>query len=172
MDIGSIVDGFIVKVVTFREIESFDICSLWVNIKNINFHQCDLMQEIDKKFYNYCDSLSCLHAIEHFGLGRYGDQIQYEGYLKGFENIAKILKTNGKFYLSIPIGPQRIVFNAHRVFSISYLLKLFKSMFKINGFSYIDDKDTFHQDVPIEKNGVLTNYGCLYGCGIFEMTKL
>jgi hypothetical protein len=172
VDIGSRVDGFIANVATFRELETFDIRPLGINIKNIIFNQCDLMQEIEKRFYDYCDSLSCLHAIEHFGLGRYGDQIQYEGYLMGLENIAKILKTSGKFYLSVPIGPQRIVFNAHRVFSISYLLQLFKNMYKIDVFSYIDDTGKFHQDVPIKKNSVSTNYGCQYGCGIFEMTKL
>jgi hypothetical protein len=31
----------------------------------------------------YCDSLSCLHALEHFGLGRYGDPIDPRGHEKG-----------------------------------------------------------------------------------------
>lgn len=72
--------------------------------------------ELPAGMVNYCDSISSLHAIEHFGLGRYGDPIDYFGYLKALQNIAKIVKTGGTFYFSVPIGPQRIEFNAHRVF--------------------------------------------------------
>mgnify|MGYP006185842181 CR=1 FL=1 len=38
--------------------------------------------KIDNTLLNYCDSLSCLHALEHFGLGRYNDPIQFDGYLE------------------------------------------------------------------------------------------
>lgn len=172
VDIGSRIDGFIANVASFRVIETFDIRPIEISVKNIVFHQCDLMQKIDEKYYNYCDSLSCLHALEHFGLGRYGDRIQYEGYIKGIDNINKILKTRGKLYLSVPIGPQRIVFNAHRVFSVSYLLKLFKDRYSIDNFSYIDDKGIFHQDISFDEHNISNNYGCIYGCGILEMTKL
>ncbi len=33
----------------------------------------------------------------------------------------RMLKKEGKFYFSVPIGEQRIEFNAHRVFSVKYL---------------------------------------------------
>ena len=38
------------------------------------FRQADLMNPVSLPITageGYCDSLSCLHAIEHFGLGRY-----------------------------------------------------------------------------------------------------
>ena len=70
---------------------------------------------------NYYDSISSLHAIEHFGLGRYGDPIDYYGFEKAIDNISKLLEISGHFYFSVPIGPQRIEFNAHRVFSIKFL---------------------------------------------------
>jgi hypothetical protein len=71
-----------------------------------------------------CDSLSSLHAIEHFGLGRYGDPIDINGHLKAITNLHLMLKPKGKFYFSVPIGKQRIEFNAHRVFSIKYLIRI------------------------------------------------
>ncbi len=56
------------------------------------------------------------NLIEHFGLGRYGDQIDINSYLKGLEKPYSILNKRGKFYFSTPIGSQRIEFNTHRVF--------------------------------------------------------
>lgn len=64
----------------------------------------------------YCDSLSCLHALEHFGLGRYGDQIDPKGFEQGLINMASLLREGGVFYLAVPIGIDRVEFNAHRVF--------------------------------------------------------
>jgi len=68
--------------------------------------------------------------MEHFGLGRYGDPVNYDGYLLGLNNLYQILKIGGKLYFSVPIGPQRIEFDAHRVFSLSYLLELFYGKYK------------------------------------------
>jgi hypothetical protein len=170
VDIGSRIDGFVAHVASFRGIEVFDIRELSNTINNIHFQRFDL---IDKNFglQDYCDSLSCLHALEHFGLGRYGDEINYDGHLIGWENIYKTLKTGGKLYFSVPIGPQRIEFNAHRVFSINYLLDLIGSRYKIDYFSYVDDHGDLCSNVSLEKNNVDKNFSCNYGCGIFELTK-
>lgn len=121
----------------------------------------------------YCDSLSCLHALEHFGLGRYNDPVQFDGYLTGLENMSKILKTGGKFYFSVPIGEQRVEFNAHRIFSMQYLLSLFKGKFDIDYFSFVDDGGDLHTNADIgNTKEVANNFRCNFGCGIFEMTKL
>jgi hypothetical protein len=72
----------------------------------------------------YCDSLSCLHALEHFGLGRYGDPIDPSGHEKGVRNMAALLKPGGTFYLSTPIGRERVEFNANRVFDPRTILRL------------------------------------------------
>ena len=171
VDIGSRVDGFVAHVASFREIEVFDIRELSNTIQNIKFRRFNL---IDKNFglQNYCDSLSCLHALEHFGLGRYGDDINYEGHLIGWDNIYKTLKKGGKLYFSVPVGPQRIEFNAHRVFSIRYLLDLIGDRYKIDSFSYVDDKGDLHCNVSLEKSRINNNFSCNYGCGIFELSKI
>jgi hypothetical protein len=82
----------------------------------------------------------------------------YDGYLFGLKNIHKTLKQGGKFYLSDPIGSQRIEFNRQRVFSLSYLLGLLQHNYKIDHFPLVDD--------------IENNFGSHYGLGIFEMTKL
>ena len=172
LDVGSRVDGFVAHVASFRPIEVLDIRPLSNTIPNIRFMQADLMAPIDDKLENYCDSLSCLHALEHFGLGRYGDPVNYDGYLLGLNNLWKILKKGGKLYLSVPIGPQRIEFNAHRVFSVVYLLECFSGKYNIEQFSFVDDLGDLHENTPITDTEAKNNFNCVYGCGIFEMTKL
>ena len=103
----------------------------------------DLMSSLSKKLISSVESLSCLHTIEHFGLGRYGDKIDPKGHLIGFNNLIIMLKKNAILYFSTPIGDQRIEFNAHRIFSVKYLLNLFSKNFSLQEFSYVDDNGNF-----------------------------
>lgn len=171
VDIGSRIDGFVAHVASFRSIEVFDIRPLDSNIKNIIFRQADIT-ELDPKYYNYADAVSSLHVIEHLGLGRYGDKIDINGHLKGLDNIYKILKKNGSFYFSVPIGPQRIEFNAHRVFNIEYLLTLFKDKYLIKSFAYVGNDNRLHIEVDLTSEDATNNFGCNFGCGIFELIKI
>lgn len=170
IDIGSRTDGFVAHVAVFRKIEIIDIRTQTSKTENIVFRRADLMQ-LPEDMIDAYDSISSLHAIEHFGLGRYGDPIDYFGYLKAIDNITKILQKGGKFYFSVPIGPQRIEFNAHRVFSVQYLMDLFKTNYKIDYFSYVNDSGDLFENVDLNEGIVKINFGCTYGCGIFEMTK-
>jgi hypothetical protein len=172
VDVGSRVDGFVAHVASFRPIVVIDIRPLNGSIPNISFMQANMMMPLSDELVDYCDSLSCLHALEHFGLGRYGDPVSYDGYILGLNNLHRILKKNGKLYLSVPIGPQRIEFNAHRVFSVEYLLECFNGKYQIDQFSYVDDQGDLHENEQITGTSAQQNFGCIYGCGIFEMTKL
>jgi hypothetical protein len=171
LDIGSRVDGFVAHVASYRRIEVLDLRPTIVKVENISFKTADIMK-MDNKLLNYCDSLSCLHAIEHFGLGRYNDPIKFDGYLDGLDSMHKILKRGGKFFLSVPIGIQRVEFNAHRVFSVRYLLRLFKDKYTIDYFSFVDDKGDLHKNIDMKRGDIDKNFDCHYGCAIFEMTKL
>lgn len=123
VDIGSRIDGFVAHVASFREIEVFDIRLITSTIPGVVFRQKDLMNPGDS-FIDYCDSISCLHAIEHFGLGRYGDPIDTNGSTIGLINMIKMLRPGGIFYLSAPVGRERVEFNAHRIFNPSSLVRL------------------------------------------------
>jgi hypothetical protein len=79
-------------------------------------------------------------VIEHFGLGRFGDEIDPWGYKLGFKHASDLLKPGGVFYFSVPMEPQRVEFNAHRVFELRYLLNMIgEHGFDIADFSFVND---------------------------------
>lgn len=121
VDVGSRVDGFVAHVASFRDIEVFDIRPLSQDVPGVTFRQADLMVEQDR-YGDYCDSVSCLHALEHFGLGRYGDPLDPDGFDRGLNALVRMLVPGGLLYLSVPVGRERVVFNAHRVFNPVKLL--------------------------------------------------
>ena len=170
IDIGSRIDGFVAHVAVFREIEVIDIRPIENKVKNIKFKQMDFML-LPKTMYKAYQSISSLHAIEHFGLGRYGDPINFYGHIKAIDNIALMLKEGGVFYFSVPIGPQRIEFNAHRIFSLGYIINILKKNFEIENFSYVDDQGGFFEDCMLTKDKIVNNFGCNHGCGIFTCIK-
>lgn len=115
---------------------------------------------------NSVNSLSCLHVIEHIGLGRYGDPIDPRGSIKAALELQRIVIPGGKLYLSLPVGRERICFNAHRVHAPASVQKMFPQL-RLVEFSYVDDDGQYHEDKPIETAGHLE-----YGCGLFQFEKL
>jgi hypothetical protein len=169
IDIGSRVDGFIAHVASFRTIDVMDIRNLNKNEhRNISFIKIDVMND-NKTLYNITDSISCLHAIEHFGLGRYGDPIDPQGHIKGFNNIVRMLKPDGFLFISFPIGKKNEVhFNAHRVF---HPMEIFnwcenRNILKLKCFDYVDDSGNLHTNVDVSEPDVV------YGCGIYTFKKI
>ena len=171
IDIGSRIDGFVAHVASFREIDVMDIRNLEISEhKNINFIQKDMMDKNSLE-ENITDSISCLHAIEHFGLGRYGDKIDINGHINGFNNIIKMLKSGGKLYISFPIGKRNeIHFNAHRVFHHNDIFNWNESLDNIilERFDFVDDRGKLN----LNKN---LNTDCKeikFGCGIYTFQKV
>ncbi|PUE31190.1 hypothetical protein B9Z35_09205 [Limnohabitans sp. Jir61] len=170
VDVGSRIDGFVAHVASFRDIEVFDIRPITSKIQGVIFRQANLMSPEDS-LIEYCDSLSCLHALEHFGLGRYGDPIDPNGYVAGLGNMAKILKRGGVFYLSVPIGQERVEFNAHRIFDPLSLVKLAAVHgLVLSKFSWVDPSRTLvHASNPKQDMTDLSKLR--YALGIFTFIK-
>ena len=167
VDIGSRLDGFVSNVASFREIEVFDIRPLNIDIKNIKFKKIDLM-DMEENLQNYSDSVSYLHTIEHFGLGRYGDKIDPDAYLTGIYNLQKILKKDGYLYLSMPISSiTKIYFNSERVFDPFEILNIDEKLEYVK-FHFIDDEGEIFLNYDIQN---LKNKVFNYSCGIFIFRK-
>ncbi|MGH8697185.1 MAG: DUF268 domain-containing protein, partial [Burkholderiales bacterium] len=110
-------------------------------------------------------SLSCLHVIEHIGLGRYGDPIDPEGSAKAAVELTRVLAPGGRLYLSAPVGRARVCFNAHRVFDPQALPRMFPGLRRAS-FSFVDDAGTFHRD-----GEPAAAAGNDYGCGMYVLVK-
>ena len=76
-------------------------------------------------------SLSCLHVIEHIGLGRYGDPIDPQGSIKAAYELQRIMRSGGKLFLSLPIGRERVCYNAHRVHAPDSVIRIFEKFLNI-----------------------------------------
>ncbi len=74
---------------------------------------------------NSVESVSSLCVVEHIGLGRYGEPLDPYGSEKAIEELKRVLASNGRLYLSVPLGDHSIVaFNAGRVFAPKYFMEL------------------------------------------------
>ena len=169
IDIGSRIDGFVAHVASFREIEIFDIRpNIKSSHKNIITNKLDIMQS---KYTNISDSISCLHSLEHFGLGRYSDTIDINGHIKGLENMIQMLKKKGRLYLSIPVSQKdKNVFNQQRYFhplSIFSLTKLMENL-KLIRFDFVNNKGELIKNLDINK----LNSNINSGCGIYTFEKI
>lgn len=170
IDIGSRVDGFVAHVASFRQIEVFDIRPIAAKVPGVVFRQADLTR-LDSEFVGCCDSLSCLHAMEHFGLGRYGDPLDPNGHVAGLSNMANLLSSGGVFYLSVPIGRARVQFNAHRVFDPFALIKLAEqNKLSLESFAFIDRSDVLNESAAPEQDFKILSE-CNYALGIFIFRK-
>ena len=164
IDVGSRIDGFIAHILPFCKVEYIDIRSIDMEIENFTFKKGSILElPYDD---NSVKSLSCLHVLEHIGLGRYGDNIFPDGYKKAAEELTRVLSKDGILFFSTPIGLQQLYFNAHRVFDPQTIRVLFKDL-KLEEFILLDDK------VTNIKNKTSFNEArkCKYGCGLFLFTK-
>lgn len=167
LDIGSRIDGFVSHLATFRKVYVMDIRPINIEDENIIFLKKDLMKnDIETKYLENFDSISSLHAVEHFGLGRYGDKLDPIGHIKGIKNLQKYLKKNGLFYLSVPVGSKsEIYFNAHRVFTIKEILNIFSKDYEFVSLELLNDQGN---KLPFQN---LEEIDFEYGCGIFTFEK-
>ena len=110
-------------------------------------------------------SLSCLHVIEHIGLGRYGDPINPMGSRIAAAELERVLQPGGRLYASVPVGRERVCFNAHQVFAPGTVPTFFKRLDLVS-FSLIDDEGRW-----LERASPESGDGLEYGCGLFEFVK-
>jgi len=117
---------------------------------------------------NTISSLSCLHTIEHIGLGRYGDPVDPEADITACNELARVLAVGGQLLFVTPVGKAAVIqFNAHRIYTYAQVLALFPTL-RLKEFSYIPERG----DRGIEEHAdpaALSNED--YACGCFVFIK-
>lgn len=133
-DIGSRLDGFIAHLLAADvNVTMIDVRDFPTKVEHLNTIVDDAtsLHQIEDESIK---SMSALCSLEHFGLGRYGDPVDPEACFKCFANIQNKLRKGGKLYISLPIGKERVEFNAHRVFFVSTVIECF-SLLQLEEFS-------------------------------------
>jgi len=156
LSFSTIVSAFVpMKFYDYRpakiSLSSFD--SDFADLKNLNFSD------------NSIESLSCMHTIEHIGLGRYGDELDAEGDLKAIAELKRVLKPNGDLLFVTPVGSPKIQFNAHRIYSYEQIIAYFSPL-KLQEFSLVPDAGGLINNANPE---LVINQK--YGCGCFWFKK-
>ncbi len=162
VDVGSLLD-FVAYVsnitpTTFIDIRPPEI--EWPNLKLLSASILDLPYAD-----NSIMSLSCLHVVEHVGLGRYGDPLNPRGTIEAIKELQRVLAPGGRLYFSTPTGRPRTYFNAHRISSPHDVLRWFDQLDLIELAAVTDDL-RFKRNLRAEE---IAN--SRYACGLYLLTK-
>lgn len=167
VDVGSRVDGFCTHLL------GADHNVMHVDVRDPGFDwpcfewRRDDARTLDTFADASVSSLSCLHAAEHVGLGRYGDEIDPHGMAKCIASLARVLAPGGRLYFAVPIGRHRLIFNAHRIASPSWVISTFAAHgLTLESFAAVDDAGAWHPEARPEDYE-----GASYSCGAFLFTK-
>jgi SAM-dependent methyltransferase len=159
LDFSTLVSAFIpIKFYDFRPANIIlnNLTSSKIDILNLPFDDMSIT------------SISCMHVIEHIGLGRYGDEIDSDGDIKAMQELSRVLAKDGQLLFVVPVGKPKIQFNAHRIYSYKQILEYFKDL-TLKEFSLIPDN--------AQERGIVLNASKdeadkqTYGCGCFLFTK-
>lgn len=82
------------------------------------------------------DLILSISRIDHAGLGRYGEPIDPDGDLKEMAFYKQMLNPGGKLLLALPIGPDALVWNAHRIYGWKRLKTLLKGWKSIQYYGF------------------------------------
>lgn len=166
IDIGSRLDGFVSNVLTFMPVTMVDIRPLKNKINGLNFVQgCG--EDLSNIKTETVESLSCLHALEHFGLGRYGDPVDLNSIYKTANEFVRVLKNGGKLYFSTPVSKENtIIFNSERIFNPKFVVEELFSELNLIEMHLVNDKNELIKYVSFDLMQQQK-----YGCGIFIFEK-
>jgi SAM-dependent methyltransferase len=163
VDVGSSID-FIASLTVFTKVNFIDIRPLIAKLDNFDSQKGSILKmPFDN---NSLMSLSCCHVAEHIGLGRYEDDLDPYGTKKACKELSRILAPGGKLYFSVPVGKQRLCFNAHRIHSPKQVLKFFDRLELIE-FSGIDDEGVIWENLDMDR---FEDYN--YALGLYIFTKV
>ena len=157
---------FATIISAFIRVQYYDYRPAQINLHNLSSHYVDILSLPFAT--GSARSVSCMHVVEHIGLGRYGESLDYDGDLKAIGELKRILGNDGNLLFVVPVGEPRIKFNAHRIYSYEQIIDYFSGL-ELKEFSLIPDNG---------KNGLIRNASPLsaneqkYGCGCFWFTRV
>lgn len=165
VDISSHLD-FCAIISAFMPMEFCEFQTPMVDIEGLTVRGADLRALPYKS--RSLPSVSCMHAAEHVGLGRYGDALDPTGDLKAMKELERVIAEGGQLLFIVPVGKAKIQFNAHRIYSCKQILEAFAAL-QLRELALIPDDP--------EQGGLIRNAtevmadGQKYGCGCFWFVR-
>lgn len=128
--------NFCALVSAFIPVDFYDYRPAPLQLSGLNSLGADLLSLPFEN--NRLESASCMHVLEHVGLGRYGDPIDPDGDIKAIRELCRVLAPGGNLLIAVPVGEARVQFNAHRVYRHRDFVKYFEG-FELVEFALIPD---------------------------------
>jgi len=157
---------FCANLSSFLPVEFYDYRHADLFLSNLKTAQADLTKLNFKT--NSINSISCMHTIEHIGLGRFGDPLDYDGDIKAISELKRVTAKEGNLLFVVPVGKSKIIFNAHRIYSYKQILSYFDD-WKLIEFSLITDDDKGGKLIINATEKIANEQK--YGCGCFWFKK-
>lgn len=164
VDISSLL-AFATIASAFVPIKFYDYRPAAIRLKNYESFPGDLMRLPFED--GSVPSLSCMHVVEHIGLGRYGDPLDPDGDLKAMAELMRVLAPGGQLLFVTPVGRPRIQYNAHRIYSYQQIVDAFSPL-TLEEFALVPDDG---------EKGLIENAAPelvaeqKYGCGCFRLVR-
>ena len=152
-------------VSAFVPFEYFDYRPPTIGVSNLTCGRADLTALT----FADCsvESLSCMHVVEHVGLGRYGEPIDPGGDLRAMRELQRVLAPGGSLLFVVPVGKPRILFNAHRIYSHAQVVAGFPEL-RLAQFALVPD---FPRVELVENALAELADEQTYGCGCFHFVR-
>jgi hypothetical protein len=158
---------FCSAIAPFTKTTFIDFRPATLQLDNLNCIAGDL-NEADQWKHREFESLSCMHVVEHIGLGRYGDPLSVDSDIVAMDNLINATKSGGRLLFVVPVGKAEIYFNAHRVYSATWLVNFFSKACRLNEFYLIPSSSQMR---PMLNCDLTTADQFTYACGCFEFIK-
>lgn len=158
---------FVSLVSAFVPVRQYNFQALDLGLAGLECLQADLLR---LPFADgSIDSLSCMHVVEHVGLGRYGDPLAPEGDQKAMSELKRVLAPGGTLLFVVPVGgTAKIQFNAHRIYTAPQILAAFQGL-RLLDFALITDENGVRRFISPAPTTLADAQD--YGCGCFWFQK-
>lgn len=128
--------------------EFYDLRGLNAPLPGLKTGTCDLTKLPFAD--NSLESISCLHVLDHVGLGRYGDTLDALGASKAASEITRVLAPGGTLIVVLPANEHpRANFNAHQIRAAFEIQILFLSLRMISHVCIFNELIVHGMQAPI-----------------------
>jgi SAM-dependent methyltransferase len=160
IDISSLI-YFSTLVSAFVPVQFYDYRPVEIHLPDLSSDRADLL---NLPFASRSIlSLSCMHVVEHIGLGRYGDPLDPQGDQKAMRELQRVIAPGGNLLFVTPVGRPCIRFNAHRIYTYQQITDAFSEL-SLHQFALLTDDA---QQGLLEDADPALVKSQSYGCGCF-----